>query len=188
MNAGDKELSGPKRLLAWYNMVPNLLWSILNLVPISVYCYNMLPLSLLYTFIALGILPIFLPNSFLDSIQIGRTTAAYRRLGVGIVNKLAQNGQIINDLVRRRYPAHRIINYRHSSIKKLVLQTYMFEKFHLAMCVFFSLITIHALVKGQFVWAAAITLTNLLYNVYPNLLQQYIRLKLTLYGNRLKAG
>jgi len=60
----------------------------------------------------------------------------------------------------------------------------MFEKFHFIMFVFFILITIYALVENHFWWAIIISATNLLYNIYPNLLQQYVRLKLMLHKNR----
>ncbi len=63
----------------------------------------------------------------------------------------------------------------------------MFEKFHFIMFVFFILITLYALVKNHFQWAIIISVTNLLYNIYPNLLQQYVRLKLMLY-KKLKAN
>jgi hypothetical protein len=55
------------------------------------------------------------------------------------------------------------------------------------MFVFFILITVYALIKNHFLWAMIISASNLVYNVYPNLLQQYVRLKLILY-KKLKAN
>jgi len=180
----DKGLPGVKRLLNWYNLIPNVVWSVLNLVPVSFYCYNDVDHRALYIFMALSVIPAFLPNSFYDRIQFGRTTRAYKRLGVGFVNKLAQNGAIINHLVRKKFPDYKTLVYQRSSINKLLQQTYVFEKFHFIMFVFFILITVYALVKSHFWWAGIISATNVLYNVYPNLLQQYIRLKLMLYKRR----
>jgi len=77
-----------------------------------------------------------------------------------------------------------MIVYQRSSINKLLQQTYMFEKFHFIMFVFFSLITLYAMVNKHFWWAVIISITNLFYNIYPNLLQQYIRLKLRLHKNQ----
>ena len=176
-----KEAAKVKRLLNWYNMIPNVAWSVLNLVPVSIYCYNMVDHKPLYIFIAVSVIPGFFPNSFYNSIQLGRTTRIYRKLGVGLVNKLAQNGAIINHLVRKKFPGYKMIGYQRSSIDKLLQQTYMFEKFHFIMFVFFILITAHALVKDHFWWAVIISVTNVLYYIYPNLLQQYIRLKLKLH-------
>ncbi len=50
-NYSGQELSKLKRLLNWYNMIPNVVWSVLNLVPISIYCYNMVDHRSLYIFI-----------------------------------------------------------------------------------------------------------------------------------------
>ena len=182
-NYTDKELSRIRKLLNRYNMIPNIARSVLNLVPISVYWYNQVDYKSLYIFIALSILLGFFRNSFYDRIQVGRTSRAYKKLGVGLVNKLAQNGTIINGLMRKKYPGYKMIAYRRSSINKLVHQTYMFEKFHFIMFVFFTLITFYALSRSDFWWVIIFLITNVLYNVYPNLLQQYIRLKLRLYKN-----
>jgi hypothetical protein len=183
-NYNDGDLLRIKKLLTWYNMIPNVAWSILNLVPVSIYCYNMVNHKSLYIFIALSVVPGFFPNSFYNSIQVGRTTRIYKRLGVGLVNQLAQNGAIINHLVRKKFPGYKAIGNQQTSIDKFLQQTYMFEKFHFIMFVFFVLITVYALVKNHFWWAVIISTTNLLYNVYPNLLQQYIRLKLKLHTKK----
>jgi hypothetical protein len=183
-NYANQDVSTVRRLLNRYNMIPNVLWSVLNLVPISIYCYNNVDRRSLYIFIALSVIPGFFRNSLYDRIQIGRTARTYKRLGVGLVNKLAQNGTIINDLVRKKFPNYKMVVYQRSSIDKLLQQTYLFEKFHFIMFVFFILITGYALVKNHFWWVVIISATNVLYNVYPNLLQQYVRLKLRLYKKR----
>jgi len=180
-NYTKQDLSKIKKLLNWYNMIPNVVWSVLNLVPISIYCYNRVDQKSLYIFIALSVIPGFFANSFYDRIQIGKTTRIYKRLGVGVVNTLAQNGVIINRLMKKKFPGYKMINYERSSINRLLQQTYLFEKFHFIMFVFFILVAIYALVKEHFLWAIVISLGNVLYNVYPNFLQQYIRLKLMLY-------
>jgi hypothetical protein len=137
---------------------------------------------------ALSVIPGFFPNSFYDRIQVAKTTRVYKRLGVGFANKLAQNGTIINQLVRKKFPGYKMIVHQRSSINKLLQQTYMFEKFHFIMFVFFILITSYALAKNHFWWAVIISVANLLYNVYPNLLQQFIRLKLRLHNKNQKPN
>ena len=186
-STADKELLKAKRLLNWYNMIPNTVWSVLNIVPISIYCYKNVPHQLLYIFIAASMIPGFFPNSFFERIQVGRTTRIYKKLGVDLVNELAQNGAFINKLVRKKFPGYKMIFNQRSSINKLLQQTYTFEKFHFIMFVFFIAITFHALVKNHFWWAILISASNMLYNIYPNLLQQYVRIKLMLY-KKLKAN
>jgi hypothetical protein len=178
------DLKKIKRLVGLYNMVPNIIWSIINLVPISVFCYTILDLRLFYIFLFTSFLPVFFPNSFFDKMQFGKTLAIYKKLGVGVVNKLSQNGDIINSLIRKKFPAYRAVRHNKSSINKLVQQTYVFEKFHFFMFLFFIFTTAYAISKNYFGWGAVIILTNLLYNIYPNLLQQYIRLRLKLHDRK----
>ncbi|WCT11931.1 hypothetical protein [Mucilaginibacter jinjuensis] len=174
----DNNLSKIKRLLAVYNMALNVIWSALAFVPVFCFCYTLLAGNLLYTFMLIGIVPIFLPNAFFNKIQLGSTPVIYKKLGVISVNKLAQNGGFVNKLIRRKYPQYKAVLYQRSSINKLLAQTYINEKFHYSMLVFFALLMVYALIKAYRGWAAALFIINIAYNVYPILLQQYIRLKL----------
>lgn len=183
----DNNAAKIKNLLIWYNSIPTLLWSILNLVPISVFCYNLVSLPLLFIFISISFIPTILPRSVLDRMQIANNPAMYKRLGVHWVNQLTQNGSIVNRLIRRKFPTYKAVAKNKTSIKTLINQTYMFEKFHLLMFLFFSLVMVYALMNGYYLWAGIILLTNIVYNVYPNLLQQYIRLKLIAYSNKSPA-
>jgi len=178
----EKDVNKVKRLVAWYNMIPNLIWSILNLTPISIYCYTLMDYKTFYILLAASLIPLFFKNSFLDKLQIGKTIKIYKRLGVHFINKVAQNGVIINTLIKRRFPDHKIVTNRRSSIAALINQTYIFEKFHLILFLFFSFTMTHAFINGHYAWACIILLTNVAYNIYPNLLQQYIRLKLKLFS------
>lgn len=184
----DGDSNKVKRTLAMYNMIPNLVWSFLNLTPVSIYCFTLLNNKLFYVFLAAGLIPIFLKNSFLDKLQIGKTVRIYKQLGVPAINKVAQNGVIINNLIKRKFPEHKIVTGKRSSIAALISQTYIFEKFHLILFLFFSLTTIYAFLKGHWVWACIILLTNIAYNIYPNLLQQYIRLKLKLFNKKINRN
>lgn len=174
-----------KRIRAGYNMIPNLIWSIISLLPISVFCYTLVNLKLFYLFLAISIVPLFLPNSFFDKIQIGNSPSIYKKLGVPVFNKFSQNGDIINGFIRKKFPEYKVVNFQRSSINRLIQQTYIFEKFHSMMFVFFCLSTGYAIIKNYMEWGIIILITNLIYNIYPNLLQQYIRLKLRTYAKRL---
>jgi hypothetical protein len=167
------------RARARYNMIPNLFWSAINLAPISVYCYTLLQPKLFWIFLGTSLFALFLPNKMLDRLRIGRTRRIYKRLGVHWVNKITQNGELINKWVRKKYPDHKAVTPDRASISKLISQSYLFEKFHLIVFLFFGFTNIHALVKGHWGWAVVILLTNIAYNVYPNLLQQYMRMRLS---------
>jgi hypothetical protein len=63
------EHASAKKLVARYNMISNLLWSVLNLVPIAVFCYRHIRLGLLYAYLAISLFTIFLAISFFDTIH-----------------------------------------------------------------------------------------------------------------------
>jgi Glycosyl-4,4'-diaponeurosporenoate acyltransferase len=181
---GNKDSAKIKKMVGWYNMIANLFWSALNLVPISVFCYSLMNLKLFYIFLVPILLTKLLPKSFFDSIQIGRTRAVYKKIGVHFINRFTQNGDIINRLIRKKFPQYKVIAISKVSVRKLLKQTYIFEKFHFAMFLFFTSTTIYALTQNYLKWALIISITNLVYNVYPIFLQQYIRVRLVSAGKR----
>ncbi|QNF33914.1 hypothetical protein HUW51_14720 [Adhaeribacter swui] len=179
MNAGEqKSATKLKRTVFWYNAVPNLFWSVINLVPIYIFCYRYLALPVLFVFLGVSLLSLFLPKTFFSKLQLGHTPAIYHKIGIRFINKFTQNGQIINNLIQKKYPQYRVVSARKRSMQAMLQQTYVFEKFHLSLFVFFNLICLSAINKSLWGWASIILLTNILYNVYPCFLQQYIRLKL----------
>lgn len=171
-----------RRLRDLYNAVPNFFWSAVCLIPVYLFCYRFIELKLIYIFLGISFLPAFFPNSFLLKIQLSRTTKVYKKLGVNTINRIAQNGEIVNRLIRKQFPQYKTVTYNARSVKQLLQQTYMNEKFHLILFLFFSFIIVYAICQKEYGWALIIFLTNVGYNIYPNLLQQYIRIKLLNYG------
>ncbi len=94
------------------------------------------------------------------------------------VNKFAQYGTLVTKHLKRKFPGYKVVDRSKASIRKQYYQTYFFEKFHFALFVFFTILTIHAMSQGHLYGVFILAISNLLYNVYPNLLQQYIRVKL----------
>lgn len=174
----QKEFQKISRIATIYNMIPNLLWTAFFLFPIAIFCYTFITLKTTYILLGVSLIPIFFPNSFFDSIQLSRNSHWYRRIGVKYINTFAQNGSILNDILRKKYPDFKVVSRTKASIKKQYYQTYFFEKFHFSLFLFFTIITIYAGIQGHFYWVLTLTISNLLYNIYPNLLQQYIRVKL----------
>ena len=174
----QKEFIRINRIAAMYNMIPNLIWTILFLLPITIFCYREMSLRAVFIVLGISLIPSFFPNSFFDAIQLSNHAEFYKRLGVKCINRFAQNGTLLNQYLRKKYPQLKAISSGKSSIRKTYQQTYFFEKFHFSLFLYFTAITIYALVKGHLLWALALSVCNLLYNIYPNLLQQYIRLKL----------
>ena len=159
-------------------MIPNLLWTALFLIPITIFCFRFIPQKTIYILLGVALIPIFFPNSFFDSIQLSKRPHFYRRIGVKYINTFAQNGYLLNKFLKKKYPNFKVVSRSSTSIKKLYYQTYFFEKFHFSLFLFFTIVTIYAGIHGHFYWVLILTISNLLYNIYPNLLQQYIRVKL----------
>ena len=159
-------------------MIPNLVWTFLFLLPVGIFCYTLVNLRSVLFLFGMSLLPIFFPNSFFDAIQLSRNPAFYKRIGVKHINKFAQNGTLLNRYLRNKYPDFKPVSTNKSSLKKTYNQTYFFEKFHFTMFIFFTAVTVYALVKSYLLWALILSICNLFYNIYPNLLQQYMRLKI----------
>ncbi|HEX8425785.1 hypothetical protein [Hymenobacter sp.] len=165
-------------LLAFYNAVPNVFWSVLSFTPLCVFCYQHIARPWIYGFLAVSLLAYAVPASSFRYWQLSATLTAYRKLGVPLANHLAQHGDLVNKLVRRQYPQYRHVR-THTSVAALVRTTYHQERFHVAMFLFFLLSAIYAAIYRYWGWMLLLTLLNTVYNLYPIWLQQYIRVRLT---------
>lgn len=181
---GENKQRNIKQLAGLYNLLLNLFWSALSFVPLCIFCYERVENSFLFLFIGLSLLPALLSHSTIDKLQLAKSTKTYKKLGVSLIQHVSQSGVFINYLIRRQYPSHKVVRRERRSIEALLKQTYFFEKFHITGLVFFCLNSIYALGKGLVGWALFLTSINLVYNVYPILLQQYIRLKLAGYNKK----
>lgn len=166
------------KLAATYNMIPNLLWTILFLGPVYIFCYRSMPLTLCLTVLGISLIPLFFPSSIFSAIQLSKKPRFYEHLGVRRINTFAQNGGLINRYLRKKYPQFKVLAHSKTSLIKRYRETFFFEKFHFSLFLFYITAATYALLKTQLTWALVITVCNIFYNIYPNLLQQYIRSKL----------
>jgi len=173
----SKESAQIKKWATWYNQITNIFWSILNFTPIGYFCFMAMDLKWLYILLAISLLAGFLPKSFFDRIQLSQTTALYEKIGIRTVKKFTQDGDFINRLIRKKFPQYRLFDHN-LSMQKHLNKAYSIEKIHFSMFLFFLLTGIYALIRGEVWWAAIITVNNLVFNLCPNLLQQYNRIRL----------
>lgn len=173
----SRALQKAERMAAGYNLVLNLFWTLLNLVPAVCYFYTYLTTAWLWIIVPVSLLPYFLPAVLFDRLSAGNSRHWYQRLGVHLLLDYVQQGRFINRMIRKRYPTYRVI-HNQLTIRRKINQTYMFERFHLGLLLDFFILTGHALTKAYWLWVAVLLLCNFVYNVYPILLQQYIRLRL----------
>lgn len=168
-------------VLAVYNAVPSIFWSVVHWVPLTLFCYQHLAQPWLYGFVGLSLLAYALPRAWFRYWQLSRQPARYQRLGVALVGRFTQHGSLVNRLIRRQYPAYRRAGGR-QSVARLVGNSYHMERFHVAGLVFFLLCSIAAATLGHWGWAAGLLGLNISYNLYPIWLQQYLRVRVALLG------
>lgn len=187
MPTKDKRAGPSPAVLARYNAVPTTVWSVLSLGPLSVFCYQHVARPWLYGFVAVSLLAWAMPARWLRRLQLSAGPALYRRLGVPVANRFTQHGAIVNKLLRRRYPQYRHLPIR-AEMARLVRTTYQQERFHWGMLLFFLLVAVYAAGHGQPGWAGLLTLLNIVYNLYPVWLQQYLRVRLGQSGRAASGG
>lgn len=169
------------RIVGTINLLLNLFWSVLAFLPACVFCYRWVANDLLFLFLGISVLPFFLPRSFFDKLQIANHASPYKKLGISFIQYLTQNGKLANFFIRKRYAGYKVVRSETKSIERLLNQSYINETFHYTALLFFCFLTGFALANGLLWWAFLFGATNLFYNVYPILLQQYIRIKLRAY-------
>jgi ABC-type glycerol-3-phosphate transport system permease component len=168
-------------LLAFYNAVPSVVWSGLALGPLAVFCYQYMARPWLLGLLALSLLAYAVPRAWFRYWQLSEKPVVYRQLGVPFVNRLAQDGALINALVRRRYSNYRRVRSR-QSVVRLVSNSYHMERFHVAALLFFLFASGYAAAQGRWDWCGVLMVLNIGYNLYPIWLQQYLRLRLAVSG------
>lgn len=159
------------------NQLINVFWSVISFGPVSYFCYVYMYNRWFYIFLAISVTGMLIPEKWLDKFTISKSPAFYRKAGVRFAQKFTQDGVLINQFIRRKTPDYEAIRNK-KSIEKLKRKGFVNEKFHLMMFIFFLLAGIYALVCQYWLWGLIITLTNIIFNVYPVLLQHYNRLRM----------
>lgn len=160
----------------------------LNLILIALLCSTTLAPCLIFyvrgagkltwmlIFILTAYLISLLPGSFYDRIQLSQRLSLYKKLGVDKFKKLSTNGDLINKIIRNKYPGHRNIKNL-KTIEEKLYETYTIEKSHTVLFVFCLLTNIYAFMTESYTTAGILFVGNFLFNFYPNLLQQYNRIR-----------
>lgn len=130
----------------------------------------------MFIFIGISYLVSRLPKTFYDKFQLSKDLKVYKKLGVDQFKKFSTNGDFINRKIRRSFPMHRnVVNFE--TIKDKLNETYTIEKSHTVLFVFCLLTSIYAFWTNSFGTTIILFIGNILFNYYPNLLQQYNRIR-----------
>ena len=171
------------KLAAGYNMIPNLVWSVIHLAPVTVYCFTAMDRVWVYILLGLSVLAALVPNRFFDHMQLSRTTKLYKKIGILTARRLSQVGDKINRLIRKKYPEHKIIR-DYKNREAYIQRTYFYERFHFIVLVFMLAASVYAFLQFDYWWALTFIISNILYNIYPMFLQQYNRIRIEMLVKR----
>lgn len=160
-----------------YNQLINFFWSMLAFIPVVYFCYQYLPLKLLYMFGGISCIVVFLPTAWLNKIQMSQSTRVYQQIGIRFVKKYTQDGDLVNRLIKKQHSQYKYVEGK-QSFKKLISKSYMNERFHYLVFVFFVCIMVEAFIFGLIGWGIFLLVANIIYNVYPIFLQQYNRIRI----------
>jgi Glycosyl-4,4'-diaponeurosporenoate acyltransferase len=156
------------------NMLLNILWTAVFLGPVCVFSISAISGKTLSLFLLAATLPLLMPRTLLQRLQLSNNRHVYQLLGVPLLVKVTQDAPWIR---QSGSDLHRRVSRNREAITRLQRDTWTRERFHLGVLVFCALCAGVALWGGQFLWFTTLILVNLLYNLYPVWLQQYIRLR-----------
>lgn len=159
------------------NFLVNIWWTALCCAPVLVLWIWHYQQRLFFGQLLLSSTVLLLPESVWRRFQITRDKVFYERLGVRAAQALTQNGKLINQISGPSGKRGKVIK-RRSDLAIFRRQIAVYERYHLFGFVFFLSTMVTAIAKSQFGLATLILVSNIIYNVYPLLIQQYNRLRM----------
>lgn len=160
----------------------------LNLIIIALLCSTTLAPSLIFyvrgegkfvwmiLFIGISYLISRIPKEFYHKLHLSTDLKVYKKLGVDKFKKFSTNGDFINKGIRKQYPTYSNIN-NIKTVREKLNETYVIERSHTVLFVFCLLTNIYALWTNSYITAIVLFVGNIMFNFYPNLLQQYNRIR-----------
>jgi hypothetical protein len=159
------------------NQIINFFWTIVCFAAVVVYWISAGLSSGFYVFIAISFIPAILSQKTLNKLQLSKNTRFYERLGVRVIRRFVQHGDIANRISRKNKPGYQVITQK-SNPAAYLKTIAMYERFHLMCLLFFLFTTVAALLDGRFIIAIMVMISNIIYNFYPILLQQFNRIRI----------
>jgi hypothetical protein len=146
------------------NQLLNVGWTMVGFFPV---CYFWFLEGIHWPFYVLllaSIASCFFPEAIYRKLNVSKYQRVYRRLGVKFIRRFAQDGD---------FQAGNGIG-----IKNYLQKIQMFERYHFCCLIFFQASSVYACYNEQYILAFTIFICNIIYNVYPILLQQYNRIRI----------
>ena len=119
-------------------------------------------------------LPLVLPNRWFLPNRWERRL--YPHLGIRVFRYLAPDGGFVNGRLRRIDPAYRVVATRRA-VRDHLAAGYTNERVHLALFLIGLCTQVFAWRTGQTIWAAVLTVMNVIFNLYPVFHQRHKRVR-----------
>lgn len=164
-----------------FNQLINIFWTIIAFSVTGHYWGRYFTekhsLWLVYIYIVISMFAYNIPARWVSFLTLSNNRRIYEMIGIRAMRWLVQDGMYVSRVNRRLGKKHRRISGT-GSARAYLTTIAVQERFHYSCFVFFALSTASALRSGQVHLAISIMLCNIVYNVFPILLQQYNRLRI----------
>lgn len=127
--------------------------------------------------LGLSFLPCSRPGSYDRPGTVASARRLYGSLGIHLFKRIAPNGDLVNQLVRRRYPGYRVLGGR-TDLPGFLEGTRSGERSHLVLLMMGLFTAVYAARIGWYRWAILLALGNVVFNLYPVMLQRYNRARI----------
>lgn len=161
----------------FFNSIINLFWTIIAFLPILAFWIEYPDRTSLWMSIAVSIPLLAVPESVCRKLQLSNKRMFYKKLGVKLAQSMSQNGRIVNALIKRTGHAEHYVVRTRNDLRRYRTQILGYQRFHLACLIFFFVSMVRAMILGAFDFFIGILIMNVVYNVYPLLIQQYNTLR-----------
>ncbi len=147
------------------NHIINIAWTIFGFFPVCYFWFLQHIDWPFYLLLCFSLATCFLPERIYRNLDISKDSRVYKRMGIKFVRRFAQDGNF--------QPGHG------AGIKAYLKSITVFERYHFCCLVFFQASSVLACYHEQYILSFFIFISNIIYNVYPILLQQYNRMRIT---------
>ena len=147
-----------------FNQVLNVGWTIIGFSPVCYFWFLQGIQWPFYLLVFASLASCFFPEGIYRKLAISNDQRVYRRLGVKFIRRFAQDGNFQSG--------------RGIGVKNYLLKIQMFERYHFCCLIFFQASSVYACYNEQYALAFTIFAFNIIYNIYPLLLQQYNRIRI----------
>jgi len=127
--------------------------------------------------VAVCVVPYLLPSSYYRCWEGRRGPRVYGMMGVRAFKRLVPNGDLVNRFARRLDPRYRVIRDP-ASAHAWLDRARDSERSHLVLLVAGLLTAAYAARIGWNGWAVGLTAGNIVFNLYPVVLQRYNRCRI----------